>query len=157
VRLALPLTRIVQINGQNSSYSDDGQGDVSVSLSVSFFPTWAGTTLQFFGQAVDDSMGSSSGWWQVPESSFLVLGASQGSPALGTVAPPNGSVTISQWSGFGAAYLTFTASDPNGWQAINELGIVISPNHSAVSACAFVFFPYLSTVYLFDDAFQYWT
>ena len=74
-----------QINGQSSWYFDDGWGDVSLSLSVSFFSTWAGATLEFFGQAVDDYSGSSSGWWQIPESQFLVLGPSQGLPSFGAV------------------------------------------------------------------------
>ena len=75
-----------QINGQGSSYYDSG-GNVSLSLSVTFLPAWAGANLQFFGQAVDDNSNASSGWCQIPESGFLVLGPNLGPPSLGAVSP----------------------------------------------------------------------
>ena len=138
-----------RVTGQGAGSSYDS-GSLSVTAMVSFFSSWAGATLQYFEQAVDDGEGGTSGWWQNPEASFLVLGDSQGAPSLGTVTssgsgPPNT-----------AENFVFTDIDPNGWQAIHEMDVVISPNHSGGNACFFVFFPYLSTVYLFDDNVQYW-
>jgi hypothetical protein len=137
-----------QINGQGSSI--DNQGNIF--LSISFSSAWAGATLEFFGNAVDNTDSLSSGTWQIPEVAFQVLGPDVGPPALGTVSPSLAEIPAQQYG----SELAFTASDPNGWPAINQMDIVISPNHSATNACFFVFFPYLSTIYLFDDAVQYW-
>jgi hypothetical protein len=139
-----------QINGTSSS-SSYSSGALSVSVDVIFSSSWQGATLELYEQAVDDTSTSTSGWWQIPESSFSVLGPSQGPPQLGTVNPTNGSSppynnTITQ----------FTASDPNGWAALNEMDIQISANGEGTNACSLVFFPYLNTVYLFSDDLSSW-
>jgi hypothetical protein len=52
--------------------------------------------------------------------------------------------------------LQFTALDQNGYQDINQMDIVITPNGTSTNACFMVLFPQMSAIYVFDDNAVYW-
>jgi hypothetical protein len=107
------------VNGAGSTASVDGNGNLTLVLSMSF-STWMAGTNAYYEQAQDDQYGSSSGWWQIPDA-FLAIGM-LGPPQLGTVAPASGASPPNQGNTF-----TFTATDPNGAWGISEVDIMIGP------------------------------
>jgi len=99
-------------------------------VNVVFSNDWAGGTLRFFEEAVATSTYpyATSGWWQNPEATFGVIGPNLGPPVLGT-APTGSSAAGSKQT------LTFTTSDPNGWGSIDQMNIIVSPNHQGFQNC----------------------
>ena len=138
------------VYGSGSSYWASST-TMYLSLNISFTSAWAGTTLSFDEQVVDNS-GASSGWWQIPGASFYVKPTSTNyPPARGTVQPLNGSAAA------GANQVLYlTASDQNGYTDINQMDVVITPNGTSTNACFMVLFPQLSAIYVFDDNAVYW-
>ena len=144
------------IKGTGSSASL-ASGAFSISVNVTFAAEWAGVTIDFFEQAVDNSAWPvlTSGWLQISGTSFLVTGTSQGNPTLGPITAPS-AVTADPYTNANAS-LNFSVSDPNGWGQINGVNGVITANQTGTNACFWVMFPYFNAVYLFNDDLSSWT
>jgi len=144
------------VYGTNSDYFAVGS-TLYLSLNISFTSAWAGTSLSLYEQVTDNS-GASSGWWQIPAASFYVI------PSYTTYAPATGMeelvypppVVANTVVANVPEELQFTALDQNGYQDIDQMDIVITPNGTSTNACFMVFFPQMNTIYVFDDNAVYW-
>lgn len=127
------------INGTGSSVSSAGTM-LSLTLSVSFAPTFAGTH-NIFGYSMDNS-NQGSGW--------LGLGTwsiASGQPGVGTAVPSSGS------SDAGASQVfKFTYSSAGGALYLNEALALWNGTVSSAGGCFVQYFVSSNTLYLANDA-----
>jgi hypothetical protein len=135
---------VCQVRAQ--SYLFDSQGNVTVTVSVSFPSNFPSQTFVYNEMVTDFTSGASSGWLGMTGNYFQLTTISHGPPKLGTAIPANVSMQPNQ-----VGTLQVTAGNPNGWSYADEVDVVISPSHAFNNACLIALIPAQGVMYLQSD------
>jgi uncharacterized protein YhjY with autotransporter beta-barrel domain len=131
------------VNLGASSKSGSGN-NLTVDLAITFSGSFAGTK-NLFVYALDQQY-QNSGWQN--KGSWVIPGASNQPPTLGSVSPSSGSGSNRTFR--------FTASDANGYGDLISMQVVIDQSVGAFNTCHLAYGPPANQIFLLNDSRTQW-